>query len=150
MGDDASIVRRTRGRGCLVTVALVAMAGGCFVYVFNAPVRHAQAFKARVRPGMTLGEVFVAADTGRHLVFVRAGKDAPEIYIGGSSARVGAEHADTLEAARALLDRRTAELRIESLSFMYLASIPVRSSIVVKFSPDGRVTTVEGPYNRAD
>ena len=51
---------------------------------------------------------------------------------------------------RALLDKHAAELRVESLSVMFLAAIPVRSSIVVKFSPDGKATAIEGPYNRAD
>jgi hypothetical protein len=137
-------------RSLLTGVILAALCGGHFFYVLNEPVWHAQAFKERVLPGMTVGEVFSAADTGRRLVFVHATKGAPKTDIGPESASVGTEYADSAATARALLDRRAADLKIESLSFMYLTAIPVRSSIVVRFSPEGRVTSVEGPYNRAD
>ncbi len=100
---------------------------------------------------MTLSDVVVASfDTGRHLVFVRAAQGAPELYVYGSFVRTAGEAAEGETAVRALLQRRAAELSVNSLSFMFLTSIPVTSSILVRFGPDGRAVAVEGPFDHAD
>ena len=140
-----------RKRGCLVGVVLLALFGAYFVMTFRAPRSAASAFKQRLRVGMTLSDVVVASfDTGRHLVFVRAADGAPELNVYESTVRAGAEKAEGETAVRAVLERKAAELHVSSLSVMFLTSIPVRSSIVVRFGEDGRVTAVEGPYDRAD
>jgi hypothetical protein len=149
--DAAPRMRRASVRGCLLTgLVLLAATGGCFVLALNASVRHATAFKGRLHAGMTVAEVYAAADTGRHLVFVYSTPGAPEVSIGESSASVGGERAEGREAARALLERHAADLKLESVSFMYLSLVPVRSSVRVRFSPAGRVTAIEGPFTHAD
>lgn len=121
-----------------------------FVWSLNVPVREANAFKQRIRPGMRLSEVVIASfKTGRHIVRIDAEEGAPALRIGNSAAFVADERAETPNAIRTLLDRRAPELRVKSLSFMFLSSVPVRSSILVRFGPDGTVTAVEGPFNRA-
>jgi len=121
-----------------------------FVWSLNVPGREADAFKQRIRPGMRLSEVVIASfSTGRHTVRIDAEEGAPALRVGTSAAFVGHESANTESAVRALLDRRAPELRLKALSFMFLTSVPVRSSILVRFGPDGTVTAVEGPFNRA-
>ncbi len=140
-----------RKRGCLVGVVLLALFGGTFVMMLEAPRIASSVFKQRVRVGMTLGDVVVASfDTGRHLVFVKAVDGAPELQVYESTVRADGEAAEGETAVRALLERKAAELRVNSLSVMFVSSIPVSSSIVVRFGPDGRVTVIEGPFDRGD
>src|SRR5512140_2723272 len=99
----------------------------------GAPARSARAFRVSVRPGMSLGEVVVAATgRGRPSVFVRRDADAqePTVSISSGSATVGQERAEGADAMRRLLDRRAAELRIQSIAFGYQGSGPVRSTVV--------------------
>lgn len=138
-------------RGCLWLIGLGTVAFVAFVVALNAPVRHANAFKAALRPGMSPGAVAAEATRhGRHLVFVRIEPAEPSVAIGSASARVGSERAEGPDAMRTLLDRHAGRFANGSASFMFLTVIPVRSSIVVNFGPDGRVSRVDGPYNRAD
>ena len=138
-----------RGMGCLAIFGAVTLV--YFVWTLNAPTMAANAFKEKVQIGMTLSDVVVTSfGTGRHLVFVNAAEGAPRLYVGESGVTVGAETGQTESAVRAILNSKGAELRVKSLSFMFLTSIPVRSSIVVRFGPDGKVVAFEGPYGRAD
>lgn len=131
------------GLFCLTCVAF-------FVWSINVPGREAAAFKQRIRPGMRLSEVVVASfSTGRHMVSVNAEEGAPLLRIGGSAAFIGEEAARTEAEVRALLDRRAPELRLQSISFMFLSAVPVRSTIRVRFGPDGLVSAVDGPFNWA-
>ncbi len=140
-----------RTRGCLVGVVLLALFGAYFVMTFRAPRSAANAFKQRLRVGMTLSDVVVASfDTGPHVVFVQAADGAPALNVYESTVRAGAEKAEGETAVRAVLERTASALQVSSLSFMFLTSIPVHSSIVVRFGEDGRVAAVEGPYDRAD
>jgi hypothetical protein len=135
-----------------VTVLVLAgIAFGVTIWSLRQPYRNALAFQAAVRPGMTLGEVAVlASDHGRYLVFVQKPPDTPEVFISREAATVGGERAEGHEAMRRLLDREAPALRAESVTFMFLAAAPVRSSIVVKLDPQGRVVSTSGPYSRAD
>jgi hypothetical protein len=144
----------TAGQGCRNLAILLglffAFCTVFFVWALNAPAREANAFKERVQPGMKLSEVVVMSfDTGRHLVLVNAEDGAPVLRVGGTSVSVADESAVTVDDVRALLDRRAPELRVKSLLFMFQSAIPARSSIVVHFGPDGKVISVEGPFNRA-
>lgn len=143
-----------KGRGCrnlaILAGLFCAFSAVFFVWSLNVPGMEARAFKERVRPGMRLSEVVIASfSTGRHIVRIDAEVGAPVLRVGMSAAFVGDERADTESAIRALLDRRAPELRLKALSFMFLSSVPVRSSILVRFGPDGTVTAVEGPFNWA-
>ena len=60
-----------------------------------------------------------------------------------------ARHARYHPAAEDLFDHRGPELRLKAMSFMFLSTVPVRSSILVRFGPDGTVTAIEGPFNWA-
>lgn len=143
---------KRRATGCLIGgLALVALSGSCFFWTLLQPRRSANALKELLHPGMSLSEVVLATfDTPSHLVFVKAEKGAPELHVVGSVVTLEGERAVGAEAARNLLERQARALRVSSLNVMFLASVPVTSSIVVRFGPDGRVTTVEGPYDRAD
>lgn len=143
-----------KGQGCrnlaILAGLFCAFSAVFFVWSLNVPGMEARAFKERIRPGMRLSEVVIVSfSTGRHMVRVDAEEGAPILRVGTSVAFVGDERADTENAIRALLDRRAAELRLKTLSFMFLSNIPVRSSILVRFGPDGTVTAVEGPFNWA-
>lgn len=130
---------------------LLALVGGWFVITLQTPRVASSAFKQRLRVGMTLGDVVVASfDAGPHLVFVRAVDGAPELLVYGSTVRAGSERAEGATAVRELLERKAAELRVNSLRVMFRFSLPVYSSIVVRFGPDGRVAAIEGPFSRGD
>lgn len=138
-----------RGLGCLAVFG--AFIGVYFVWTLNAPAIAANAFKEEIQAGMKLSDVVIQSfGAGRHLVMVNAAEGATRLYVGSSAVTVGEETGDTESAVRALLERRATELRVDSLTFMFLTTIPVRSSIVVRFGPDGRVVAVEGPFHRAD
>lgn len=141
----------SRASGCLVGLGLLALFAGYFAITLQAPRAAAAAFKERLHVGMTLSDVMVESlGTPRHLVFVRSAAGAPEWTAFGSTVRMGRDIAEGAAAVRALLERRAAELRVKSITFMFLASIPVHSSIVVRFGPDGRVEGIEGPFDRAE
>lgn len=138
-------------RGCLAGLVLLALFAVYFVMVLQAPRAAATAFKQRLRVGMTVSEVMVESlGTPRHLTFMRSAAEAPEWTAYGSTVTVGGERAEGAAAVRSLLERRAAELKVESLSFMFLTSVPVRSSIVVHFGSDGRVVKIDGPFDWAD
>ncbi|MBP9945816.1 MAG: hypothetical protein KBH14_05430 [Vicinamibacteria bacterium] len=145
---------RSKAQGCrnlaILAGLFFAFTAVFFVWSLNVPGREAHAFKQRIRPGMRLSEVVIASlSTGRHIVRIDAEEGAPALRIGNSAAFVADDRAETPGAIRALLDRRAPELRLKSLSFMFLSSVPVRSSILVRFGPGGTVTAVEGPFNWA-
>lgn len=143
--------RRWWPRGCLSVIVLGALGMGGAFWSIGAPARNAAAFHARLRPGMSLGEVAAAATRhGRYMVSVRQAEGAPAVVIRSSSARVGQESAEGADAMRALLDRRAGELRVDSVYFTFLTSVPARSTVVVKLGPDGRVESIGGPNNRAN
>jgi len=141
--------RRSLRRGCLWTIALGVLALGGSFWSIGVPGRNAKAFRARLRPGMTLGEVVAAATGhGRYMVFVRQAEGAPAVVISSSSASVGQERAAGADAMRALLERRAGELRVDSVHFVFTGSAPARTSVVVKIGPDGRVESIGDPKTR--
>lgn len=122
-----------------------------FVMTLQAPRAAALAFKQSLHVGMSVSEVTVASlATPRHLVFVRSAAGAPEWMAYGSTVNLGGERAEGAVAVRALLERRAAELKVESMSFMFLTTIPVHSSILVHYGSDGRVDRIQGPVDRAE
>lgn len=141
-----------RGRGCLVWlgvgVALVAFS----VWSLRAPSRNAAAFHAELRLGMTLGEVAIAAwPHGRYLVWVRTAQgEAPAILISSGRAQVGSESAEGEVAVRRVLDQAAVDLKVQTVGFVFLTSAPARSSVVVHFGPDGRVTAIDRPVSQAN
>ena len=141
--------RRSLLRGCLWMIVLgVLVIGGGF-WSIGAPVRNAKAFRARLRPGMSLGEVAAAATGhGRYMVFVRQAEGAPAVVISSSSASVGQERAEGADGMRGLLERRAGELRVDSVSFTFVGSAPARSTVVVKLGVDERVESIGGPNTR--
>jgi hypothetical protein len=135
--------------GCLVTVVVLGVLGmgGCLMGM-RVPVLRAEAFKNRVRPGMTAGEVAAASlHTGNHLVFVSATATADPLWLDDDGARYQGQRVTGADAVKALVNGHATGIKLERLSFLYLSWIPVRSSIVVTFGPDARVTRVEGPFN---
>jgi hypothetical protein len=139
-------------RGCLVLALLAGSCVGAAVWQFRSPARHAEALKTRLHPGMTLAEVAgEVVGSGRFLTWVTVLPDTPAVWLNEDSAGVGDEpRVMGRSAAVELFRRRSGDLRVQRLRVMYLTSVPIRSSIVVEFGPDGRVTSVAGPYNRAD
>jgi hypothetical protein len=143
--------RRSLLRGGLWAIVLGVLGIGGALWSIGAPVRNAAAFRTRLRPGMSLGEVVAAATRhGRYMVFVRQAEGSPAVVISSSSASVGQERAEGADAMRALLERRAGELRVDSVYFTFVASVPARSTVVVKLGPDGRVESIGGPDNRAN
>ncbi len=141
----------TRKRGRLAGLVLLALVAVYFVTIVQAPRAAATAFKQRLRVGMTVSDVMVESlGTPRHLTFIQSAAGAPEWTAYGSMVRVANETAEGAVAVRSLLERKAAELKVESLSFMFLASVPVHSSIVVRFASDGRAEKIDGPFDRAD
>jgi hypothetical protein len=141
--------RRSLLRGCLWTIVLGVLGIGGSLWSIGAPVRNAKAFHARLRPGMSLGEVVAAATRhGRYMVFVRQAEGSPAVVISSSRASVGQEGAEGADAMRALLERRAGELRVDSVYFTFLGSAPARSTVVVKLGRDGRVESIGGPNTR--
>ena len=146
---EAPPPRRSLRRGCLWTIVLVVLAIGGSFWSIGVPGRNAKAFRARLRPGMTLGEVVAAAtEHGRYMVIVRQGEGAPAVVISSSSASVGQERAAGADAMRSLLERRAGELRVDSVYFIFTGSAPARTSVVVKLGPDGRVESIGDPKTR--
>lgn len=143
--------KSSRGRGCVVGLVLLGLVVVYFVMTLQAPRAAATAFKQRLRVGMTVSDVMVESlGTPRHLTFMRSAEGAPEWTAYGSTVTVGGERAEGAAAVRSLLERRAAELKVESLSFMFLTSVPVHSSILVRFGSDGRVVKIDGPFDRAE
>lgn len=141
--------RQSLLRGCLWMIVLGVLGIGGGFWSIGVPVRNATAFHAGLRPGMSLGEVVAAATRhGRYMVNVRQAEGSPAVVISSSSASVGQERAEGADAMRALLERRAGPLRVDSVSFTFLGSAPARSTVVVKFGPDGRVESIEGPHTR--
>jgi hypothetical protein len=141
--------RRSLLRGCLWMIVLGVMGIGGSFWIIGTPVRNAKAFHARLRPGMSLGEVVAAATRhGRYMVFVRQAEGSPAVVISSSSASVGQERAEGADAMRALLERRAGELRVDSVYFTFTGSAPARSTVVVKLGPDGRVESIGDPKTR--
>ena len=146
---EAPLPRRSLRRGCLWTIVLVVLAIGGSFWSIGVPGRNAKAFRARLRPGMTLGEVVAAAtEHGRYMVIVRQGEGAPAVVISSSSASVGQERAAGADAMRSLLERRAGELRVDSVYFIFTGSAPARTSVVVKLGPGGRVESIGDPKTR--
>lgn len=153
-GTRSAALGRGCLKGCLVMLGLGLASVLALSWSMRVPTWNSEAFKAQLHPGMTLGEVAVAAwPHGRYLALVRGEADAPEspdLWIETGHARVGTERAEGEAATRALLDRSAPSLKVEAVSFVFLAIVPVRSTVVVRFGPDGRVTLIEGPFNHAD
>jgi hypothetical protein len=138
-------------RGCLWAIVVGVLTIGYAFWNIGAPARNAAAFRAGLRPGMSLGEVAAAAIAHwPYLVIVRQAEGSPAVVISSSGASVGHERAEGADAMRALLERRAGELRVDSVFFVFTTSVPARSTVVVKLGPDGRVESVEGPNTRAN
>jgi hypothetical protein len=131
----------------MIVLGVLCIGGG--FWSMGTPVRNAKAFHARLRPGMSLGEVVAAATGhGRYMVHVRQAAGSPAVVISSSSASVGQERAEGADAMRALLERRAGELRVDSVYFTFVGSAPARSTVVVKLGSDGRVESIGGPDTR--
>ena len=112
-----------RGRGCLVALVLLGLFVVYFIATLQAPRAAAIAFKQDLHVGMSVSDVMLSSlATPRHLVFVRSAAGAPEWMAYDSTVTVGRETARGAPAVRALLERRAAELKVESMSFMFLTS----------------------------
>ncbi len=143
--------RQSLLRGCLWAIVLGVLAIGGSFWSIGAPARNAAAFRTRLHPGMSLGEVVAAATRhGRYTVNVSQAEGSPAVVISSSSASVGQERAEGADAMRALLERRAGELRVDSVYFTFVTSVPALSTVVVKLGPDGRVESIGGPDNRAN
>ena len=143
-----------KGGGCRKVAILAglffAFTGVYFVWSLNAPAMAANSFKEGVRPGMTLTDVVLASFAApRHMVMVESEEGSPQVGIGSYSVNIAGETAETPEKVRALLERRAPELKVKSIRVMFLSAVPVRSTILVRFGEDGKVSAVEGPFNRA-
>lgn len=149
-GPPASVARR-RVAGC-TTVAVLATTFFVATCVgMLQPSRDCAAFRAALRPGMTLADVAVAAwPHGRNYPFVNQAEGAPPVRLATGRASVGDEIAVGEVAVRALLDRHASRLGLVSASFSFRGLGPLRSGLTVEFGPDGRVAHIGEPYNRGD
>lgn len=130
--DQASKPSRS-GRSCLLALALLAAFCG---WVVGRPHVDAARLKGRLAAGMSLGAVAAVPRPGAPMIFINQPEGAPRLRLTDGAARIADEQVDP-----AALDGRAAELKVQSISFVWTA-VPVRPAVTVTFGPDGRVDAV--------
>jgi hypothetical protein len=137
--------------GCAVLLGLGLAGAALLSYAMTRPLSHARDFHAKLRPGMTLADVAIAA--WRHGVwygFVNDSEGAPPVALVPGGANVGSEQARGEAAVRALLDRHAPALGLVSASFSFRGMVPTRAVVTVHFGPDARVARIDPPRAYAD
>lgn len=149
-GPPVSVARR-HAAGCATVAVLATTFFAATCVAMLQPSRDCAAFRAALRPGMTLADVAVAAwPHGRNYPFVNQAEGAPLVRLATGRASVGDEMAVGEIAVRALLDRHTSRLGLVSASFSFRGLGPMRSGLTVEFGPDGRVARIGEPTSRSD
>ena len=126
---------KPRRRGCLSCLLLLSVVTAFVVWTVARPHVDAARFRSRVQPGMTLGTLAALERPGGPMIFVNQPAEAPRLGLGKGFAVVGDER-----VAPSALDARAAELRVDTISFVWTA-VPVRPNVVVTFDQGGRVVS---------